>query len=94
MSENTDNTVYIGKKPVMNYVRACMTQIQKGAKKIVIKGRGRAIVRAVDCAEILRREFIKDAVISDIKITTESIERSEGGKTKKSAIEITLSIGE
>ncbi|MEM1556810.1 MAG: RNA-binding protein, partial [Candidatus Bathyarchaeia archaeon] len=37
-----ESQVMIGKKPVMNYVVACLTAFNSGAKKVVVKARGRA----------------------------------------------------
>ncbi|MDO9044707.1 MAG: RNA-binding protein, partial [Methanobacteriaceae archaeon] len=45
MSE--ENVVYIGNKPVMNYVLAVVTQMNGGSNEVVLKARGRAISRAV-----------------------------------------------
>jgi len=50
MSE--ENVVYIGNKPVMNYVLAVVTQMNSGVPEVMLKARGRAISRAVDVAEI------------------------------------------
>jgi len=47
-----DNTVFVGNKPVMNYVLAVVTQFNNGAQEVAIKARGKAISRAVDTAEI------------------------------------------
>jgi DNA-binding protein len=85
-----ENTVLIGKKPIMNYVVACLTFFNSGAKKVVIKARGRAISRAVDTVELLRRAFLKDLQLQDISIGTEEVTRSEGQKTNVSTIEITV----
>jgi len=85
------NVVLIGRKPVMNYVIACLTFLNSGEKQIVVKARGRAISRAVDTVELLRRAFAKDVKIQDISISTEEIERAEGQKANVSTIEITLS---
>jgi len=82
--------VLIGRKPVMNYVVACLTFFNAGAKKVVIKARGRAISRAVDTVELLRRAFAKDVEIENIQIGTEEITRSEQQKSNVSTIEITL----
>ena len=57
---------------------------------MVIKARGRAISRAVDVAEIIRRRFNTDAKVKDIKIGTEELKTEEGGTIKVSSIEITL----
>jgi DNA-binding protein len=89
-SQANENTVLIGKKPIMNYVIACLTFFNSGAPNVVIKARGRAISRAVDTVELLRRAFVKDLQLKDIKIGTDEVERGEGIKTNVSTIEITV----
>ncbi|MEX2703804.1 MAG: DNA-binding protein Alba [Candidatus Freyrarchaeum guaymaensis] len=86
-----ENTIFIGRKSVMSYVLACVTQLNSGADEIVLKARGRSISRAVDVAEILRTRFMNDLKVKDIKIGTETINTSEGDTANVSAIEITLS---
>ena len=88
MSE--ENVVYIGNKPVMNYVLAVVTQMNGGVAEVVLKARGRAISRAVDVAEIVRNRFITDVDVSGIDICTEEIMSNEGSTTNVSAIEIQL----
>ena len=84
------NVVLIGQKPVMNYVIAALTLFERGSKTIVIKARGKSISRAVDTAEILRRSFVSDAYVKDVKISTETF--TVDNKTRSvSSIEITLS---
>jgi DNA-binding protein len=91
----TENVVLIGRKPVMNYVTACITFFNSGEKQVVIKARGRAICRAVDTVELLRRAFIKDLKIKHIDINTEELVRAEGGqKSNVSTIEIAVSKAE
>lgn len=89
MKEN-DNIVFIGKKGIMSYVLAVITQFNMGQSDVIIKARGRAISRAVDVAEIVRQRFVTDAQTKDIKISTEELE-GEKGPLKVSAIEITMS---
>jgi len=84
-----ENQVLIGQKPVMKYVVACLTSFNAGAKKVVLKARGRAISRAVDTAELLRRVFMKDVEVEAISIGTEEVERSDR-KSNVSTIEIAL----
>lgn len=90
----TDNVVLIGKKPVMNYVTACITFFNSGEKHVVIKARGRAITRAVDTVELLRRAFIKNLEIESIKINTEELTRVEGQQSNVSTIEIIVAKAE
>ena len=86
----TDNVVLIGKKPLMNYVTACITFFNSGEKQVVVKARGRAISRAVDTIELLRRAFVKNLEIESIEISTEELLRIEGQHSNVSTIEITV----
>jgi DNA-binding protein len=86
----SENTVFVGGKPVMNYVVACMTFFNTGSKKVVVKARGRAISRAVDTVELLKRVFVKDIKLQGISLGTEQVTRREGQKSNVSAIEITV----
>jgi DNA-binding protein len=91
VSAKNENIVYVGSKPINAYILACVTQFTEGAQEVVLKARGRAISRAVDVAEILRRKFMPDTIeLGEIKISTETIEDSERGKSNVSAMEIEL----
>ncbi|MFP3984522.1 MAG: DNA-binding protein Alba [Candidatus Bathyarchaeia archaeon] len=88
--KTSENVVLIGRKPVMNYVVACLTFFNSGEKNICVKARGRAISTAVDTVELLRRAFIKDLDLKNIAIGTEEVQREEGRKSNVSTIEITM----
>jgi DNA-binding protein len=88
--ERSENTVLIGRKPVMNYVIACLTFFNSNAEKVVLKARGRAISRAVDTVELLRRAFVKNVDIENIEIGTEEITREDNRRSNVSTIEIAL----
>jgi len=85
-----DNTIFIGSKPVMNYVLAVVSQFNEGADEVVIKARGRAISRAVDTAEVVRTSFLKAVYPRIIEINTEELEGHRGDMVKVSSIEIFL----
>jgi DNA-binding protein len=87
-ANKSNNVVLIGKKPIMNYVTACITFFNSGEKQVVVKARGRAISRAVDTIELLRRAFVKNLKINNINISTEELFRAEGEKSNVSTIEI------
>ncbi|HJJ66727.1 MAG: DNA-binding protein Alba [Methanocorpusculum sp.] len=84
-----DNIIFVGTKPVMNYCLAVVTQFNSGAKEVIIKARGKSIVRAVDTAEIVTRQFLSDVVKKNVSISTDSVETDEG-TTNVSSIEIIL----
>ena len=94
-TSQAENVVLIGKKPVMNYVTACITFFNSGEKQVIVKARGRAICKAVDTVELLRRAFVKNLIVKDIALDTEELVRAEGGqKSNVSSIEIIVSKAE
>ncbi len=90
--ETYTNAVLIGKKPIMNYVLACITLFHGGAKEVNVKARGKAICRAIDVVEVVRRKFIQDVKVKKIGIGTQQMApREEGGSPSNvSTIEIWL----
>jgi DNA-binding protein len=89
-----DNAViFIGDKPVMNYVLAVMTQFSKYSS-VTLKARGRAISRAVDAAEITRNRFMQNLLVKSITIGTEVIPSEEGKTINVSSMEIVLAKGQ
>jgi DNA-binding protein len=82
--------VIIGMKPVMNYVVACLTLFNAGAPFIKVRARGRHISKAVDTVELLRRIFVRDAVVQGIDLGTDILVREDGNKANVSTIEIML----
>lgn len=84
-----DNVVYVGNKPVMNYVLAVVTQFNNGASEVAVKARGKAISRAVDAVEVAKNRFLEGAKVKDIKIGTEKIATNRG-ESNVSIIEIVM----
>ncbi len=92
MSSQQNETVFVGNKPVMNYVLACLTLFQNGTQEISIKARGRAISRAVDVAEILSNRYMPDVSVKNIDIDTEQmVDASSGAMTNVSSMQIRMS---
>ncbi len=86
-----DNAViFIGDKPVMNYVLAVMTQFNKPITSVTLKARGRAISRAVDAAEIIRNKFMPNLTVKNITISTEVVQSDDGKSVNVSSMEIVL----
>ena len=90
MIQQKENIVFVGNKPVMNYVLAVITQFNNGAEEVAIKARGKAISRAVDTAEIALNRFLEGVTKKEIITSTEIID-TDSGKTNVSSIEIILS---
>ncbi len=90
MAENDDNVVFIGKKSIMGYVLAVVTQFNSGADKVIIKARGKVISKAVDVEEIVRNRFLPNVKVEKVELKTEELTSEDGSKSKVSAIEIVL----
>ena len=85
------NVIFVGSKPLVNYIRGVITQFSKrGAKEVIIKSRGKFISRAVDIAEVAKRS-LENIKVKEINISSESFE-TEGKKTNISTMDIILSV--
>ena len=85
-----DNVVLLGNKKPMSYVLATITQFNSGSSEVILKARGKAISRAVDVAEMVRRKFLTDVKAKKIEIGTEELTGNNDMKTNVSTIEIVL----
>jgi len=89
MSNETRDTIFIGKKPLMTYVTSAIIQLAI-MPIIMIKARGFSIGPAVDVAQIVLRKANSAFMIGDIKIDSESLVSTDGKHRDVSTIEISL----
>lgn len=89
-TDKEGDLVVVGEKPVRNYVVACITLFNAGIKTVRVRARGKHISRAVDTVELLRRVFIKDLSVKEIKIGTDELVNEEGKDVGVPTIEIIL----
>jgi DNA-binding protein len=86
-------TIFVGRKPPMNYVLAIVTAFSESdVKEATVKARGQAITTAVDAVEIARRKFVKEMIVDTVVIGTEEMPPREGESNSRniSSIEIIL----
>lgn len=88
----SDNTMFIGGKPFMNYVTGVVMQFTtKDAEEVILKARGKFISRAVDVAEVACKRFLQGQVeVSNIGINSEGFQNKEGKDIRVSVIEIMM----
>lgn len=88
----TEPVVFVGDKPTMTYVFEVLGQVLSGAPEVKVKARGKAISRAVDVAEVVRRHKLAEGhvQVSNVKIGTERLTNRDGKDANVSAIEIVL----
>lgn len=94
MMSEQPNLVRIGKKPVMNYVTACVTLFNSGNGEVMVRARGTTIEKAIDTVQTLKHSFLKDVLVKSINLGSEDVTRFDGTRGNISTIEITLSHGE
>ena len=83
------NTVFVGRKSVLNYVLACLTLLKSGESEVLVKARGRSINTAVDVVEVKKNRFVNDLKVVDISIGTERLTSPDRDQpTNVSSIEI------
>ena len=85
------NLVRVGRKPIMNYVTACVTLFNSGNDEVMVRARGRTIEKAIDIVQMLKRGFLKNVTIQSIDVGSENVKRMDGTRGNISIIEITLS---
>lgn len=88
-----DNIIFIGDKPLINYVRSISVQLTaKQSSEVIIRSRGKFISKAVDVVEVAKRRFLeKEGIrVKDIKIASEEFEK-DGRKINVSSMDIVLS---
>ncbi|MFH1057037.1 MAG: DNA-binding protein Alba [Candidatus Micrarchaeota archaeon] len=85
-----DNTVYVGKKDVMSYVLAVVTQFNQGSNQVKVKARGNVISRAVDVSQIVKNRFLSSLKITGFDVTTEELQSEDGSMRKVSSLTLTL----
>src|SRR3989338_2409965 len=88
----SDNSIFIGNKPFMNYVTSIVMQFTtKEASEVIVKARGKFISRAVDVSEVATKRFLTDQIdVKAINIGSEGFENEEGRNIRVSTIEIVL----
>ena len=88
----SDNLIFIGTKPLMNYVTAVVMQFTtKNADSVLVKARGKFISRAVDVAEVATKRFLEGQTeVRKITTNSEEFTTTEGKHVRVSSIEITL----
>lgn len=88
MLNNSNDTVFIGKKPLMSYVTSAIIQLS-ALPTITLKARGLSIGLAVDVSQIILRKT-NTFTIGEIKICSESLESTDGKMRNVSTIEIPI----
>ena len=86
-----EGMVLVGKKPLMNYVVACLTIFNTGKSPVTVRARGYAISTAVDTVELLRKAYVKNLEIRSIDIGTQQVIAPGNVESSISTIEIVIS---
>lgn len=84
------NAIYIGQKPMMNYVLAAGKRLVGNGSSVLIQARGRSISKAVDVALITVNRSGGELSMGEIGIRTEVLPGVDGSPLNISSIRIAL----
>ncbi|MGQ9781658.1 MAG: RNA-binding protein [Nitrososphaeria archaeon] len=91
LTEERQNKIIIGSKPLINYVTACITILNSGSDKVVLRARGKAINNLVEVFLLLRGSFFKNIRIEDYNIDCDEITLYDGKKVFLPVLELFIS---
>ena len=90
-SDKPRDIIFVGKKPLMTYVNATLTQLSV-SPVVTIKSRGKSITQAVDISQfILKRMDTVGYFVKDVRISSDSLKSNDGKSRNVSTIEIDMS---
>jgi DNA-binding protein len=87
---NETNIIYVGQKPMMNYVLAAGKRLADGGSSVQIQARGKSISKAVDVALITLERSKGGVSMGEIGISTEVLPGADGKPLNVSSIRISL----
>lgn len=84
------DVIFVGTKPILTYVAATLTQLST-RHTVTIKARGQRITQAVDVSQmIVKRMNTVGYVVSDVRISSDSLTSQDGKLRNVSTIEIDI----
>ncbi|MFH0973691.1 MAG: DNA-binding protein Alba [Candidatus Micrarchaeota archaeon] len=89
-SASDEGIIFVGKKPLMTYVLAVVTQFNAGASHVKIKARGKVISRVIDVTQVVKNRFVQSMKISNFDAATEMLPNEDGTTSKVSSLTLTL----
>ena len=89
MSNNSNDTIFIGKKPLMTYVTSTIVQLAT-KPSVTIKARGLTTSIAIDVSQVVLKKTQPAFEITNVSINSESLVSTDGRNRDVSTIEITI----
>jgi DNA-binding protein len=88
----SDNQIFVGDKPFMNYVAAIIMQFTTHEQStVVIKARGKHMSRAVDVSEVAVKDFLEGEIATpQITANSDLVRNREGKQVRVSTVNILL----
>ena len=89
MVKMSNNVIYVGKKPILNYCQAIIQTLHDNDTATLL-ARGSAMSRAVDAVEVTRNRYLNGVKVKSIEIGTEELPSTYGDTRNVSNITIIL----
>ena len=89
MSNDSKDTIFIGKTPLMTYVTSTIVQLATKTN-VTIKARGLTTAIAIDVAQVVLKKTKPAFEIGNVSIGSEALVSSDGRNRDVSTIEISI----
>ncbi|MBL7051476.1 MAG: DNA-binding protein [Nanoarchaeota archaeon] len=92
-NEENDKTIFVGSKPLMNYVTGVVMQFTTlNRPEVIVKARGKFITKAVDISQVAVKKLLtgQNVFVDKTEINSEEFTNKEGRLVRVSTIEIFL----
>ena len=89
MSNDSNDIIFVGKKPLMTYVTSTIVQLAT-KPNVTIKARGLTTSIAIDVAQIVIKKTKPAFEINNVSIGSESLVSADGRNRDVSTIEISI----
>ena len=93
ITDENDKTIFVGSKPLMNYVTGVVMQFTTlNRPEVIVKARGKFITKASDITQVAVKKLLVGAnvVVDKTEIGSEEFTNKEGRLVRVSTIEIYL----
>ncbi len=92
-NDENDKTIFVGSKPLMNYVTGVVMQFTTlNRPEVIVKARGKFITKAVDISQVAVKKLLtgENVTVDKTEIGSEEFTNKEGRLVRVSTIEIYL----
>ena len=70
---NVEESIVVGRKPIIDYVLSAVVLFNQGADRVIVKGKGEEISKAVDVVNSILERIGDTVKVKDVKIGSSNV---------------------